>query len=91
MWLTGPALSAALQSAAGPMLPAAASRHYLTYYVLSSLRARKHTSLALRAHKGIACKLSETFHHTEQRAGQHHNLVRIFSFSDYVKICKNDI
>ena len=70
-------------------------RHYLTYYVLSSSHcALTSTPAWLRAHKEIACKLSEKFHHTEQRAGQrgqHHNLVKIFSFSDYVKICKNDI
>ena len=70
-------------------------RHYLTYYVLSSSHcALTSTPAWLRAHKEIACKLSEKFHHTEQRAGQrgqHYNLVKIFSFSDYVKICKNDI
>lgn len=46
------------------------ARHYLTYYVLGA----RHTALTstpgpgLRAHKEIACKLSEKFHHTEHRA-----------------------
>lgn len=53
----------------GPVLHAWA-RHYLTYYVLGA----RHTALTstpgpgLRAHKEIACKLSEKFHHTEHRA-----------------------
>ena len=46
-------------------MPRVQPRHYLTYYVL---RALEHTSSVLRAHKEIACKLSEKFHHTEHRA-----------------------
>ena len=60
--------SAALQSSLQPGLccmPRVQARHYLTYYVL---RALEHTSSVLRAHKEIACKLSEKFHHTEHRA-----------------------
>ena len=76
----------------GPVLHAWA-RHYLTYYVLGA----RHTALTstpgpgLRAHKEIACKLSEKFHHTEHRAASATIWWRFFSFSDYVKICKNDI
>ena len=74
--------------------------HYLTYYVLVSAECRAHQPAprSVRTKRLRANFLKNSIIRSMEQPGPdqpvrpaHHNLVRIFSFSDYVKICKYDI